>query len=101
MIGCIIQARVNSQRLPKKILKDLDEKNNALEYVLNQLKHSKKIDQIVIAATDLNDDNIIANFAEKNKPYDKAGQSTLFLGQGEKRPKYGLTLIRCKKSTSG
>jgi len=66
LIGCIIQARVNSQRLPKKILKDLDEKNNALEYVLNQLKHSKKIDQIVIAATDLNDDNIIANFAEKN-----------------------------------
>ena len=66
MIGCIIQARVNSQRLPGKILKDLDEKNNALEYVLNQLKHSKKIDQIVIAATDLNDDNIIANFAEKN-----------------------------------
>jgi len=66
LIGCIIQARVNSKRLPKKILKFLDEKNTTLEFVINQLKFSKKIDEIVIATTSSNEDDIISDFAKKN-----------------------------------
>ena len=66
MIGCIIQARVNSKRLPKKILKDLDGKNNTLEFVINQLKFSKKIDKMVIATTSSNEDDVISDFAKKN-----------------------------------
>jgi spore coat polysaccharide biosynthesis protein SpsF len=66
LIGCIIQARVNSKRLPKKILKCLDEKNNALEYVISQLKSSRKIDKIVIATTSSNEDDIIVDFAKEN-----------------------------------
>jgi len=66
LIGCIIQARTNSKRLPKKILKNLDEEYNILEYVINQLKSSKKIDKIIIATTLSKQDEIIVNFAKKN-----------------------------------
>ena len=38
MIGCIIQARIGSERLPKKILKKLDEKT-VLDYVIEQTKY--------------------------------------------------------------
>ena len=66
MIGCIIQARINSTRFPKKILKNLDEENSVLEFVINQLKYSKKIDKIVIATTTLIEDNTIEELAKTN-----------------------------------
>lgn len=64
MIGCIIQARMNSTRLPKKILKKLDEKT-VLDYVIQQTKKSKKIEKMIIATTNLEEDNIIEDFCEK------------------------------------
>ena len=66
MIGCIIQARVGSKRLPGKILKKLDKKYNVLEYVINQLKFSKKIDKIIIATTLSKHDEVIVDFAKKH-----------------------------------
>lgn len=48
-IGCIIQARLNSKRFPYKILKPIYKKYNALDYVINRLKMSKKINKIIIA----------------------------------------------------
>ena len=35
LIGCIIQARLGSNRFPKKILQLLDENNTVLDYVLS------------------------------------------------------------------
>jgi len=64
MIGCIIQARTGSNRLPKKILKKLDEKT-VLDYVIQQTNKSKKIEKMIIATTHLEEDNIIENFCEK------------------------------------
>lgn len=66
MIGCIIQARVNSKRLPKKVLKNLDNSKNVLEFVIDQVKQSKKIDKIVIATTTKVDDDIITMISKKN-----------------------------------
>ena len=66
MIGCIIQARVNSTRVPKKILQNLDKEDSVLEYVINQVKNSKKINQIIIATTSLKDDDIVIDISEKN-----------------------------------
>ena len=66
MIGCIIQARIGSKRLPKKILKKLDEKT-VLDYVIEQTKNSKNIDRIVIATTDLKEDNVIQEFCQNRK----------------------------------
>jgi len=66
VIGCIIQARTGSERLPKKILKKLDEKT-VLDYVIEQTKHSKKIEKTIVATTNLAEDNIIEEFCEKRK----------------------------------
>ena len=66
MIGCIIQARVGSKRLPKKVLKNIDDKKKVLEFIINQVKYSKKIDKIVVATTTKNDDDIITMISKKN-----------------------------------
>ena len=49
-VVCIIQARVGSTRLPKKVLKDICGKT-VLEHDIERLKRVKNIDQVVIATT--------------------------------------------------
>ena len=51
MIGCIVQTRMGSTRLPGKVLEKLDSNYTMLEYVLKQLSHSKHIEKIVVATT--------------------------------------------------
>jgi len=67
LIGCIVQARVGSTRLPQKILLNLDKNNSTLFYVINQLENCKKINKIVIATTNLEQDNVVEDFSKKNK----------------------------------
>jgi len=62
LIGCIIQARLGSTRLPQKVLLNLDDQNSTLFYVINQLKFCKKIEEIVIATTNLKQDDVIEDF---------------------------------------
>jgi len=63
-IDCIIQARMGSTRLPGKVMMKVDETNTILSHVINQLKNSKKIDRLIIATTDLQEDDIIVNHAK-------------------------------------
>ena len=65
MIGCIIQARMGSSRLPGKVLMKLDEKNTVLEYVVNQISQSKLVNKIIIATTDLEQDDVIQKTANE------------------------------------
>ncbi len=58
MIGCIIQARMGSSRLPGKVMEKIDDKF-LLDYVIDQLKSSKKIEKIIVATTTLPIDNLI------------------------------------------
>ena len=67
MFGCIIQARMGSTRLPGKILSFLDSENTSLSYTINQLRECKSLDKIVIATTINVEDDIVENFAKKNK----------------------------------
>ena len=65
MIGCIVQARMNSSRYPEKIM--LKIKNRPiLDFVINQLNFSKKINKLIIATTTKKIDDIIVNYASKN-----------------------------------
>ncbi len=60
----IIQARMGSTRFPGKIMKELNGKP-ILQHIVDFLKYSKMIDKVVIATTDLEEDNIVNSFAKK------------------------------------
>ena len=66
MIGCIVQARMGSTRLPGKTLLKIDNEYTVLDSVINQLSFSKLIDKIVIATTNLPSDNIIEDFVKNS-----------------------------------
>ena len=65
MIGCIIQARMGSSRLPGKVLMKIDEKYTVLEYVVKQISQSKLVNKIIIATTDLEQDDVIQKVANE------------------------------------
>jgi len=65
MIGCIIQARTGSTRLPSKIMMSIDQNDTVLSFGIKQVKSCKKIDELVIATTDLPEDNIIVDYMNK------------------------------------
>ena len=67
MIYCIIQARTGSIRLPKKVLEKIDNNLTVLDYVINQVKYSKKIEKIIIATTDLIEDDSICKYSNLQK----------------------------------
>jgi|ETNmetMinimDraft_1059919.scaffolds.fasta_scaffold18477_2 spore coat polysaccharide biosynthesis protein SpsF len=66
MIGCIIQARMGSSRLPGKVLMKLNENWSALDFILNQLSFSTLIDKTIIATTNLEEDFAIEQFAKNS-----------------------------------
>ena len=52
MIGCILQARMSSTRLPGKVMMKIDNENTMLDCVIIQLKNSKQTKNLVIATTE-------------------------------------------------
>jgi len=60
----IIQARMGSTRLPGKVLMKIKEKP-ALEHIIDFLKLTKEVDEIIIATTKLEEDDEIAEIAKK------------------------------------
>ena len=64
MIGCIIQARMGSTRLPGKAMLDVENDKTVLYFVIKQLQNCKLIDKIIVATTTLEDDNKIADFSK-------------------------------------
>lgn len=65
-ITVIIEARSNSKRLPNKVLLPILKKPILL-HLIERLKFSKKIEQIVIATSKNKKDDKIENFCKKNK----------------------------------
>ena len=62
MIGCIIQARMGSTRLPGKVMLDVESNKTVLYFVIKQLQSCKLVDKIIIATTTLEADNKIADY---------------------------------------
>jgi len=67
MIGCIIQARLDSTRLPNKVLTNIDNENPVLFFVVEQLKNCELIEDIVVATSDEPKDDKIIDFCKKYK----------------------------------
>lgn len=65
MLGCIIQARMGSSRLPGKVLMKTDEEKPLLFYVIKQLQSSKKIEKLIVATTDKPEDDVIEDYVKK------------------------------------
>lgn len=57
---------MNSSRLPGKVFLKIDKTNTVLDYVISQLSYCKLIDNIIIATTNREEDEIITNFCKKN-----------------------------------
>jgi len=66
VIGCIIQARMGSSRLPGKVLMKSDNGMPLLYHVINQLRHCSKVKNLVIATTTNQEDDEIEKFADNN-----------------------------------
>ena len=61
-VGIIVQTRTGSTRLPGKVMMKADDKLLMIDYVINQLKHSKLHDEIVVATTNLEQDDVIFDY---------------------------------------
>ncbi|GAA5263011.1 cytidylyltransferase domain-containing protein [Methanocalculus sp. MC3] len=80
VIGAVIQARMNSLRLPGKVLQVIHGKP-LLQYVLERVKCSKKVDEIAIATSNEPSDYPIYEFCQnqnvecfRGSLYDVAGR---------------------------
>ncbi|KGL62088.1 cytidylyltransferase domain-containing protein [Polaribacter sp. Hel1_85] len=66
-VGIIIQARVSSTRLPRKIILEIDEQITFLDILLNKLKNLKVKLPIILATSNLPVDSVLSEFAKKHK----------------------------------
>jgi len=63
-VTAIIQARMGSSRLPGKVLMDIAGKP-MLEHIVERLKKCQRLDEIIIATTNLPEDKILLKFANE------------------------------------
>lgn len=62
---CIVQARMGSERLPGKVMKELNGKP-MISYTLNSLKKSKYIDEIILATSTQEINDPLVDYVEKS-----------------------------------
>ena len=65
-IGCIVQTRMGSTRLPGKVLREVSKGRPVLHYVINQLKYCKSFEKLIIATSTLPEDDKIVQFCMDN-----------------------------------
>jgi spore coat polysaccharide biosynthesis protein SpsF (cytidylyltransferase family) len=66
-IICIVQARMNSKRLPGKVLMKLNKNYSVIQFLIQRLKKCKKINEIIVACTNSSKDKKIINSLKKYK----------------------------------
>jgi spore coat polysaccharide biosynthesis protein SpsF len=64
MVGAIIQARMNSTRLPGKVLLNINGRP-MLSYMIERVRWAQCIDQIVVATSDEPQDDVLCDFCTK------------------------------------
>jgi spore coat polysaccharide biosynthesis protein SpsF len=64
-IGAVVQTRMGSTRLPGKVMLDIYGKP-VIQHVIERLKQSKYLDEIIIATTTHTQDDVIVEQARKN-----------------------------------
>lgn len=64
-VMCILQARIGSQRLPGKVVADICGQP-MLVHIINRLKRTKTIEEIIVATTIKPEDDIIVNTVKRH-----------------------------------
>ena len=59
---CIVQARMGSERLPGKVMREIDGQP-MISYTLNSLKKAKYVDQVILATSTLEINDKLAEYA--------------------------------------
>lgn len=72
--GIIVQARVNSTRLPGKVLLDLYEGESVLEFLLRRLSECQTIHKLVVATSLSSCDDVLASWLSKQKIFHFRGE---------------------------
>ena len=62
---CIIQARMGSERLPGKVMKELGNKP-MIEHTLCRVAGSDRVDQVVLATSDKESENVMVDYLTEN-----------------------------------
>ena len=89
----IIQARIGSNRLPKKVLKKIGDKT-MLEHVINQANNSKLVDDIIVATTDSKLDDKIEKFCRQhNQKCFRGSENDVLDRYYQCAKKYGASII--------
>ena len=93
-VGIIVQTRTGSTRLPGKVMMKADDKLLMVDYVINQLKHSKLHDEIVIATTDLKQDDVIFDYVtNRNIPCFRGDEKNVLERHYQCAKKYAFSTI--------
>tara|TARA_Y100001970_G_scaffold285313_1_gene404669 strand:+ start:1078 stop:1851 length:774 start_codon:yes stop_codon:yes gene_type:complete len=66
LTAAVIQARMGSKRFPGKVMKNIDNRP-LISYMIERVKKSKLINQIIIATTVLRQDDVIIDWCKENK----------------------------------
>lgn len=64
-IICIVQARMGSERLPGKVMREINGKP-MISYTLNSLRKSRYVDNIILATSTLSINDSLAEYAKAN-----------------------------------
>ncbi len=96
MTVAILQARMTSARLPKKVLMDLGGGKSVLWHIIDRLRAAKKLDDIVLAIPDAKTDDILEEFALANNVHFFRGSGNDVLARYyEAAKKFGCdTIVR-------
>ena len=93
-VGIIVQTRTGSTRLPGKVMMKADDKLLMVDYVINQLKYSKLHDEIVIATTDLKQDDVIFDYVtNRNVPCFRGDEKNVLERHYQCAKKYAFSTI--------
>lgn len=94
LLGCIIQARMGSTRLPGKVMRKLDGRNPSIMSTLDQLKNCPNIDKIIVATTTNEEDDEIDSFVSKmNIDVFRGDSDDVLLRYYECAKKFSLDII--------
>lgn len=92
-IGCIIEARMTSSRLPGKVLRDIAGKPAVLRQI-ERIQRSRFIDNIIVATTINTGDNVLVELLEKeNTPYYRGSEDDVLGRVAEAAAFFNLDVV--------